>query len=299
MVRGGELLTWFRAHDPFDDGGPAPLPAGIEKCPDGRRTPRTVTATAPDHQQLVRVGSFCDERIVEHRFVDRCVLDDAARWLLEAIGRDDEPGARSQGAGVEHRADPKLHIEQDGRGERRQDARRVDLEPGQGFVGHRFAGVRMAGEHRPQRFTLVEREHRERAAWPGKGVKAIRRAGRHDATSRGSARNASSSARSGIAPRPSSARHDSAAAAFAQRSESGSERPSTIAARNAPWNTSPAPSVLTTWDGSAGAVTTSARLPSAARFAATLPMDAARDDDQIRDLLRGPLRARRAAAAPG
>ena len=45
--------------------------------------------------------------------------------------------------------------------------------------------------------------------------------------------------------------------------------------------------MLTTWDGSAGAVTTSARLPSVARLAPALPMGPARHDDQIRALFEG------------
>src|SRR4051794_10823853 len=55
----------------------------------------------------------------------------------------------------------------------------------------------------------------------------------------------SSSAHVGIAERPSRARHESAAQAFAYRAASRSSRPRAKHARRAPWKTSPAPSVLT------------------------------------------------------
>src|SRR4051794_6565548 len=54
-----------------------------------------------------------------------------------------------------------------------------------------------------------------------------------------------SSAQVGIAERPSSARHERAAQAFACRAASRSPSPRSRQASSAPWKTSPAPSVLT------------------------------------------------------
>ena len=63
----------------------------------------------------------------------------------------------------------------------------------------------------------------------------------------------------GIAERPSSARHESAATSFANASASESGASRTSCASRAPWKTSPAPSVLTTATSWAGASIVSRR----------------------------------------
>src|SRR3954468_6745339 len=85
----------------------------------------------------------------------------------------------------------------------------------------------------------------------------------------------SSSSRVGIAERPSSARHESDAAVFAARKADGSVSPPARCTSSAPWNTSPAPSVLTRRSqGTAGSATTPSRLvatlPSAPRVTTTI-----------------------------
>src|SRR5690606_11581417 len=104
---------------------------------------------------------------------------------------------------------------------RGQLAYRLDLERGELLVGDDLAPVAF-GEHGTQRLALVDREHREPAGGTGQGGEVGGRGSGGHRSPRvrvvvEAARDACAtvSSWSGIAERPSSPRHDNAAAALA------------------------------------------------------------------------------------
>ena len=113
---------------------------------------------APDHEELQRH----DRRGRPHVLVQRGVLDRRTLALVEHVDGQNQPAAHMRRDRVEV-----VFLDQEARRVRRKLPRNRVLEPPYALVGRVVA---VLPEHRPQRFALVHRDHREGPARAGDRV---------------------------------------------------------------------------------------------------------------------------------